>query len=452
MTKQELKPKILLVDDNEAFLDLFLVLEEADNFDIVPVTSAEDGLKQLEDKEFDMIITDIQLKENEMTGIDLFKNVQNMYPNIPVILITAYGSAEDAINAVKNGAFHYFEKPIDDKLALLWTTVREAIEKRKRLCEIESLQKEKSYWVEKPESIIGQSDEIKKVYQAISDVAGLPVNVLIFGDTGTGKELVARAIHDASDRREKPFFAVNCSAFASTVLESELFGHEKGAFTGADSKTRGVFEIADKGSLFLDEIGDASLSLQAKLLRVIETHTFKRVGGTQIISSDFRLIAATNADIEKDIENGDFRQDLFYRLNVYTITLPPLKDRKEDIPLIADYYVNKFSKAYNRDIKGIADNATAALINYEWPGNVRELVNIIERAVITCREQFITTSHFPFETDDDASISDLDLKEMEKFYIKMALKRTENNKTRAAELLSISRKTLIEKVKKYKIK
>ncbi len=443
------KSKILLIDDNQTFIDLFLCLPEAEVYDIFPFTSATAALDFLRKKTVDLIISDVQMPE--MDGTELLPKVQDLNSDIPFILETAYGSSEQAIQAIKQGAYHYFKKPLDDKWDLFWVTVREALDKRRRLGQIEALRREKSLHLDTSVEIIGESPEIKAVFQAINDVAPLPLTVLIYGETGTGKELVAKAIHELSRRRDESFFAVNCSGFASGVLESELFGHEKGAFTGAVSPKKGLFEVADNGTLFLDEISTAPMALQSKLLRVLETHDFSRVGGTLKISSDFRVIAATNSRLEKEVEEGRFRQDLLYRLNVYTIEIPPLRERKSDIPLLAEYYLKRFCRTYKRSIDRISEEALAALGLYDWPGNVRELVNVMERAVITCREPFITTRHLPFVSQDFFNVSSLNLKAMEKFLIGLSLKQTDFNKTRAAKMLGVSRKTLIEKVKKYEI-
>ena len=434
-----------MVDDNEAFLELFLSLPESNSFEIVPLTSAKKAVEALNGEPVDLIISDVQMPD--MTGTELFGRVQDMYPEIPVILITAFGSTEEAIRAVKHGAFHYFEKPINDKLDLLWATIREALAKREMLKELTSLRKERSLQVKMPVTIIGQSEGIKKVVRSIEEVAGLPVTVLVCGETGTGKELVARAIHNLSDRRDKPFFAVNCNEFAAGVLESELFGHEKGAFTGAVERKIGLFDVVHEGILFLDEIGEAPPFFQSKLLRVVETKTFMRVGGTSPIYSEFRLIVATNRNLEADVASGRFREDLFYRLNIYPIEIPPLRNRKEDIPLIAEYYLKRFSEAYRRPIDDISTNAMLSLREYDWPGNVRELINVIERAVITCHDNMITTKHLPFGTEEHEKICDLNLGDVERFMIGLALRRTHNHKTKAAELLGITRKTLGEKLK-----
>lgn len=443
------KPKILLVDDNEVFLELFLSLSDAENLDIITSNSAKSAVDILNNEQVDLIISDIQMPG--MSGIELFKATQDLYPHIPVILITAYGSTAEAIRAVKQGAFHYFEKPFDDKLELFWTTVREAIAKGEMLKEIARLQKEKTFGVKPHTTIIGRSTAIMDVLQSIKDISSLPVTVLVTGETGTGKELVAQLIHEMSNRSSNPFFAISCSEFSPGVLESELFGHEKGAFTGAVGQKLGLFEVVHQGTLFLDEIGDASLRFQAKMLRVLDTKKFTRVGGTVPIQSNFRIIAATNRDLKTDVENGRFRQDLFFRINVYNIEVPPLRNRKEDIPLIAEYYLRRFCQAFGRSIEGFSENALTALSMYDWPGNVRELINVVERAVITCKESIITTRHLPFDDPIDEKVSGLELKDMEKLLIERTLKRTSNNKTQAAEMLGISRKTLIEKVKRYRL-
>lgn len=379
-----LSSKILIIDDNASFLELFRTLPGADQFNLLFSTSAEEAWNVLRSKAVDLVICDVRLPG--MSGTDLFNKVQDELPEIPFILITAFGSTEDAIEAVK---------------------------------------------------------------KAVSQVAEVSITVLIEGETGTGKELVARAIHELSPRCDKPFFAVNCSEFSSGVLESELFGHEKGAFTGAVAVKKGLFELADQGTLLLDEISESPAYLQPKLLRVLESGAFKRVGGSCTLGSDFRIIAATNKDLKEEVASGRFRKDLFYRLNVFVIHIPPLRERKQDIPLIAEHYLKRFARSYHRPAETFSENAMLTLMAYDWPGNVRELVNVIERAVITCTGSLITTRQLHVESPSQQTLSDLNLKNMERFYIELALKRSGNNKTKAAEILGISRKTLIEKVKRY---
>ncbi|MDY6950605.1 MAG: sigma-54 dependent transcriptional regulator [Thermodesulfobacteriota bacterium] len=439
--------RILLVDDDDAFLELFSFMASGQplDVDVVACPSAEKALDRLKEEAIDLVISDVQMPE--MTGTELFREVQDLYPEIPVILITAFGSAQEAIEAVKEGAFHYFEKPINDKLDLFWTTIREALAKRRMAQNLASLHRERSFRSEMPLDIVGQSQAIREVIRSLREISELSVSVLIQGETGTGKELAARVIHHLSDRKEKPFFAVSCNEFAAGVLESELFGHERGAFTGAIGRKMGLFELAHMGTLFLDEIGEAAPFFQSKLLRVVESKTFMRVGGTFPIQSDFRLLTATNRDLEKEVARGAFRQDLLYRLNLYTIEMPALRHRKDDIPLIADFYLKRFAQAYRRPVSGISTNALLHLRNYDWPGNVRELINVVERAVITCRGDVITTKHFPFESGEYRETPDLNLRDVEKFCISMALTRTGNNKSQAADLLGITRKTLIEKAR-----
>ncbi len=442
------KAMLYIIDDNDSFLQLFTTLPGGENFDIIPLNSALKALDEMKSETPDLIISDVSMPG--MTGVELFYKVQDSHPDIPFIMITAYGSTQEAILAVKKGAFHYFEKPIKtSNVDLFWTTVREALDKSAMLREIARLKMEKFLRPNPPSPIIGKSAGIRQVLQSVSEVARHPVTVLIQGETGVGKELVARAVHDQSDRRDQSFFGVSCTEFASGVLESELFGHEKGAFTGAGNLRKGLFEVANEGTLFLDEISDAPAFLQAKLLRVLESRSVKRVGGSRTIPSDFRLIAATNQDLEQAVAEDRFRQDLLFRVKVFTIEIPPLRNRRDDIPLIAEYYLEKFATAYGCKVDGFSDRAIMALRSYDYPGNVRELVNIIERGVITCKESKITTKCLPFNTEETPKDSGLNLKEMEKFYIQLALKRTDNNKTNAAGLLGVARKTLSDKARKY---
>ncbi len=442
------KPRVVLVDDNAAFLELFGSLPEVRDYELRTFSGARPALDELSREPADLIITDVQ-----MPGIDgfaFFHQVQDQAPHIPVILITAFGSTEQAVQAVQQGAFHYFEKPITDKLPLFWATVREALVKGRMLQQLDLYRKKRDLLDKTVTPLIGVSESIQEVIASIQQVAELPATVLISGETGTGKDLAARLIHEHSGRAPEAFFPVSCSEFAPGILESELFGHEKGAFTGAVALRKGLFEVADQGTLFLDEINDAPASLQAKLLRVLESKQYTRVGSSVALRSDFRVLAATNQDLEKSVAAGTFRNDLYYRIKVYEIKMPALRHRKEDIPLLAEFYLKKFNQAYTRAIEGFSEDALHALRAYNWPGNVRELVNIIERAAIICKGAAITTAHLPFDPEPVRCISDLNLADMERFYIELAIKRTAGNKTRAAGLLGISRKTLIEKLKHYR--
>lgn len=442
------RSRVLVVDDEPGFLRLLVSVLASRDLDVLTATTGGEALDVLAAEPVDVVITDVLMPD--MSGNELFSRIRDSYPDVPVILITAYGSTEEAIGAVKHGAFHYFEKPLPDSLDLFWITIREALAKRRMLAEIAALKHEKRRSTAVFGAILGQSSEIRKVLAAVQDVAPLPSTVLIQGETGTGKELVARAIHDLSDRRDQPFYPVNCTEFNQGVFESELFGHEKGAFTGAVQQRKGLLEMVHRGTLFWDEISETPYAFQAKLLRVFETRTFMRVGGTKPIHSDFRIIAATNRDLVAEVEAGRFRKDLYFRLNVYTITIPPLRARREDIPTIADYYVRKFAQSMHKNIEGISNEALLALMNHEWEGNVREMVNVIEGAVISCRGDTITTRDlFRDQWSGKDEPSELNLKEVERSFIAMVLRRTGNNKTRAAEVLGIARKTLIEKIRLY---
>ncbi len=449
-----IRSKILFVEDNEGFQRNFIpILAEGEDFDIFSALSGKRALELLEIENFDVIVSDIQMPE--MSGIEFLQQIMKLGLDIPVIFVTAYGSVEQAIELVKQGAFHYFEKPLINKIDILKATIRQALSKGSMLKELATFRREKSLLSRSRSTIIGQSERIKNVLEAIEEVASTSVNVLIYGETGTGKDLVARMIHDLSERRERPFFPISCTEIPEGLLESELFGHERGAFTGAVSRQEGLLEMADQSTFFLDEISEASPTLQSKLLRAVESKTFFRVGGRTQIQSDFRLITATNRDLEERVAAGSFRQDLFYRLNTYRINLPSLRERKSDIPLLVEYYLEKFRRKYQRPITDISGDAMLFLMEYGWPGNIRELVSLMERAVITCRGGMITLDHFPFKNGNGAKrfceSSDLNLKEMERFVIGMALKRTEGNKVKAAELLGINRKTLAEKMKSYEL-
>jgi DNA-binding NtrC family response regulator len=445
----EARKIILLVDDSQSFIDLFMALPESAAYDIIATTSAESALEQLKQQPVDLLISDVQMPE--VDGIELFERARDLVPEVPVILITAYGSTDAAVDAVKRGAFHYFEKPLNCTIELFWTTVREALDKREMQRQVAVINRQKAIKSGSSLRIIGNSEATQKVLKQINEVADLPVTVLIQGETGTGKELVAKAIHELGRRRDYPFFGISCTELSPGVLESELFGHERGSFTGAIAQKKGLFEVAHRGTLFLDEISEASAALQSKLLRVLETRAVKRIGGVTSIPTDFRVLAATNRDLEIEAAAGRFRSDLLFRLNVYNITIPPLRERRDDIPLIAEYYRGRFNKAYHRSVKGFSEGALLGMKFHDWPGNVRELVNVVERAVITVAEGMITSQDLPFKEDAAIQLEDLSLKEMERCYIRHALKLSGGNQSEAAQLLGIVRKTLREKMKKYGI-
>jgi len=443
--------KILLVDDNEEFLNIMMQLGKSSGFTFTTCSSPLRAINLLSQEEWDVVITDITMPE--MSGLELFRIVQDHDPRLPVIIITQYGSTEGAVEALKEGAYHYFEKPIRKDQELFWKTLREAAIKMWQERELERLRKERTLEKQAPAEILGISENIQEVKAAIREVAKYEIDLLITGETGTGKGLVARAIHDLSPRREGVFLTVNSAELPETLIESALFGYEKGAYTGAATKGQGYFEMVNGGTLFLDEIGDASPALQTKLLRVLEEKTYQRVGGSERFSSDFRLITATNMDLMKAIENGAFRRDLYHRINIYTIHLDPLRTRKEDISILARFFCRQLRMETGIEVVGITSQAEDLLYSYHWPGNVRELRNVVLRASVSCRGKKLRSQdiarHIPIGLDDADRSGSLQLKEMERRLIRLALVRTENNQTLAAKQLGVSRNTLISKIKAY---
>lgn len=382
-----------------------------------------------------------------MSGLELQRRIKEIDKSIIVIIITAYASVESAVQALKEGAFDYVTKPVDpDELSHL---IRNAIKQRTLAAE-NVLLRTKIEELAKAEEIIGESPQMKKVLELVKTVAQTDATVMIRGESGTGKELVARAIHANSNRRYFPLIPVNCGSIPEGLLESELFGHEKGAFTGAQYRRKGKFEMANGGTMFFDEIGNVSMKLQVDLLRVLETKQFTRLGGEQVINVDFRVICATNRNLEKAVEEGAFREDLYYRLNVFSIFLPPLRERRMDIPLLAQHFLKKFSLSMNKSITGISPDALDLLIRYDWPGNVRELQNAIERAMVVGRPPSIRVEDLPFQLNTRPKVPEADsLAEVEREHIINILNRTGWNITRAAEILKIDRVTLYNKIQKY---
>jgi two-component system response regulator AtoC len=440
------KVKVLVVDDEA------IVREALDDWlkDIgYQVFTAENGHKALEviDKEKPgIMIADLVMPG--MDGIELMKRAKAQQPNIEVIIITAYASIPTAITAMKEGAYDYIEKPFCPERAEL--LVKKLAEHQELVEENFSLRQklEDRY---RFENIIAKSSKMQRVIEVIKVVAKSNATVLITGESGTGKELVARAIHSQSDRRNKPFVAVSCAALPESLLESELFGHEKGSFTGAYAQKKGKFEFANGGTLFLDEIGEMSANIQVHLLRVLEEKEFTRVGGNEPIKVDVRVISATNKDLRKAIEKQEFREDLYYRLNVVNIELPPLRERKEDIPLLAEHFLHKFAVENRKEVTQFSPEAIESLLAYDWPGNVRELENAIERAIILSKDSPITTAALPQENLSlvgSASIGK-NLKEVEKSHILNVLRETGDNYSEAARILGVSRMTLYNKAKEY---
>lgn len=437
---------ILIVDDEKNYLVVLETLLSEEGYEVLTAESVADAIKKWRNNDLDLIVTDMKMPK--ASGIELLEMVKKQDTDLPVIMMTAYGTVEKAVEAMKKGAFDYVTKPFQNQELKL--TIRKALEMYRLVKQNRLLYKELSDRYQF-DNIVGKSKAMLRVYELVKKVANTKATVLISGESGTGKELIARSIHFNSERKGMPFISVNCSALTDTLLESELFGHEKGAFTGAFERKIGLFDVVHRGVLFLDEISEAPPFFQSKLLRVVETKTFMRVGGITPIYSDFRLLVATNRNLESEIVAGRFREDLYYRLNVYTIQIPPLRERKEDVPLLASFYLQRFSEAYRRPVREISADAMILLRDYEWPGNVRELINVIERGVITCPGPVITTAQLPFGVKQYQGASDLNLRDAEKLFIELALKRTQSNKTRAAELLGISRKTLGEKLKAYEM-
>lgn len=451
---------ILVVEDKESMAAMLKETLEAAGYEVVPARDAEKGIKCLKDGKIDLVLTDLKLPGK--TGIDVLKASKEENHLTPVIVMTAFGSVESAVAAMKEGAFDFITKPFDtDHLILL---IKRALENQRLITENILLKEEVSSRFGLPR-IIGKSKKIVDVAQIVQKVAPTKTTVLILGESGTGKELFARAIHHLSSRKHYPFVPINCAAIPKTLLESELFGHEKGSFTGAESRKQGKFELADKGTIFLDEIGDMDLSLQAKLLRAIEDGEIERVGSVTSLRLDVRIVAASNKDLEKAVEEGKFREDLFYRLNVFPVQVPPLRERKEDIPLLVEYFINKYCKEMKTPVKTLSKEALDMLMGYQWKGNVRELENTIERAVILCDSDFITPEHFVLSAEGASravrvpsqangtleSVAKEASRVAETKRIISALRETRGNKSRAAEILKVSYKTLLTKIKDYNI-
>lgn len=445
------KPRLLLVDDDKDVLGGLVRILEREGYPVLGVSSAYEALNLLSGKNFDILMTDMKLPG--MGGLALVSEVRKKDVPVAIVVITAYASVKTAVDAIKCGADDYLTKPIDiEELKL----VLEKLWEKQQLIAQNKLLKEKLKRKYKFSELVGSTPQMHRIFTLIEDVAPSTASVLIFGETGTGKELVASAIHYQSDRACMPFVALHCAVLSEGVLESELFGHEKGAFTGAVQSRKGRFEIADGGTLFLDEVGEMGLNVQVKLLRILEKGEFERVGGEKTIKTDVRLIAATNRDIKKEVSAGKFREDLFYRLNVINIHLPPLRERKEDIPVLANFFVIKYAEKYKKQMKGFSPEAINALRIYLWPGNIRELENIIERAVILCKTDTISVEHLPENIVSKKEVLSairipvgISLKESEREIIENTLKMTHGSKRDAAKILGISVRKIEYKVKEW---
>ena len=447
---------ILVVDDEKAQRDILQTILTREGYHTVTVASGSDALEQLKEEEFDLILTD--LKMQGMSGMELLEQVLADNPKQCVIIMTAHGTIDSAVEATRKGAFNYLEKPLDRE-HLLFTLqrasehvalLRENTVLHKKLEEKASIQ-----------GIIGDHPKIREVFRVVSKIAPTSSTVLVYGESGTGKELVARAIHEQSPRCDKPFFAINCAAIPEALIESELFGHEKGSFTGASSREIGLFEAAAGGTVFLDEIGEMNVSLQAKLLRAIQEKEIRRVGGKVNLPVDVRIIAATNKDLEQEIKKGHFREDLFYRLNVIRITLPPLRERGSDIVALADFFVKKYAVATGMPVHSIAKPALKLLLNYTWPGNVRQLESVIERGVLMAEGSSIMPEDLPAEVHEltagggtlpfEFPPDGISFEDLEKELIIKAMERADWTISKAAPLLKMSYKTLQYRLEKFGI-
>lgn len=459
MTRSE-APNIIVADDDTNVRRVLVAMLKREGYTVYPACDGNEAMAVLRLHEICAVITD--LKMPRMDGMALLKHIEHSYPEIPVIMITAHGTVETAVQALKLGAFDYLAKPFErDELKRI---VRKAV--KTRSLNSKELKAGDTF----REYLIGRSEAMQNVFSIIDRVADTPSTVLITGESGTGKELVAKALHEGSNRCDKAFIKINCAAIPRDLMESELFGYEKGAFTGAVTSKPGRFELADCGTLFLDEIGDIPLEMQVKLLRAIQENEFERVGGLVTLSVDVRLITATNRDLSVEISNGNFRDDLFYRLNVVPLTLPPLREREDDVGLLIDHFIKKYNDRLQKDVKGISKEAVTSLGNYHWPGNIRELENVMERTILFLDGDIIESDNLPpeiFAKADTASLipipnlhlppPDSGLKDLvrettsilEKQYITRALEETRGNVTRAAALLKISRKSLQNKMKEF---
>jgi DNA-binding NtrC family response regulator len=441
--------RILVVDDEFSVRHSLTAWFEDEGYTVDVASNGKEALAKLAESQWDIFFLD--LKMPGMSGLELQKKIKEIQPDSTIIIITAFASVESAVEAMQSGAYDYLSKPFDpDYLGLM---VRNIIERKKLKEETESLKKTLD-GVYTSKEIIGESAGIKKLMEDIRTVADAGSTVLIRGESGTGKELVARAIHANSKRRYAPIVTINCGALPESILESELFGHEKGAFTGAQYARKGKFEMADGGTIFLDEIGNISPKIQMELLRVLEEKKFFRLGGSKEIKADFRTIAATNKDLEAAMEAGEFRNDLFYRLNVFVIEIPHLRERRSDIPLLAQHFFKVFTSQMNKPISRINADAMKVLVDYDWPGNVRELENAIERAVVVCKTKEIRPADFPFfnvRPEEEVSADD-SLEALQKKHIKKILEQTGWNISKAASALQIDRVTLYNKINKYNLK
>lgn len=445
-----MKFTVLIIDDEENIRNGLAANFELEDYEVKTASNGKDGLDLVAKGDIDLVITDLRM--DGISGEEVVKRVTTETPGIPVIVLTGHGSIDAAVDAMKSGAYDFLTKPLNlDQLNLI---VKRALENRELSLQHKLLKEEveSSAYLEQ---MIGRSSEMQKVFSMIKKVAPAKASVLITGESGVGKELVANAIHNLSGRKDKAFIKVHCAALSESLLESELFGHEKGAYTGADSMQKGRFELAHGGTIFLDEIGEINQNVQIKILRVLQEKTFERVGGEKSISVDVRIVAATNKNLEEEVKAGRFREDLYYRLNVVHLKVPSLKERKDDLPLLIDSFIKKFSTENEKEIIGIDSKAKAALLKYDWPGNIRQLQNCIESAVVMSNGKQIKLEDLPLSVSEytgQESISipmGISLEDAEKIIIMQNLSVNKGNKSKTADILGIGRKTLHRKLNEY---
>ncbi len=447
------KPRILVVDDEESHRIMLRAVLKDEGYEVVEAADGSEAVRAVEQEPFDLILLDVRMKT--MDGIEALNEIRKISPLIPVLIMTAYASVKTAVEALKAGAFDYLTKPLDieelkvliEKALELYHLREENLTLKERLGDRFDFSK-----------IIGKSRKMRELFDTLSLVAPTDATILILGESGTGKELVANAIHHNSFRKSQPFIKISCSALPETLLESELFGHERGAFTGAIARREGRFQLAHRGTIFLDEVGEMSPTTQMKLLRVLQEKEFEPLGSVQTLKVDVRVIAATNKDLDQEVKKGRFREDLFYRLNVVPISLPPLRERKEDIPALAQHFFEVYRDKNQKGVKEISNKTMDLLSRYDWPGNIRELENCLERAVIMARGEVIAPADLPppiqvLSRKEEGQTLDfpsgISLEEVERALILKTLEETGGNRSRAAEILGINRRTLLNKLKEY---
>jgi two-component system response regulator HydG len=454
MAKPSSLGSILVVDDDRAHRTMLSTLLGGWGYAVQEADDGARAIEQVHEKSYDLILMDVRMVE--VSGLEALSEIKSFNPAIPIIIMPAYSSVATAVEALKKGAYDYLSKPLDfDELQL---AIGRAMDHTRLKVENRALKETLGVGFNTGD-IIGRSRVMVELLETVALVAPTEATVLITGESGTGKELIASAIHLNSPRREKPFIQLNCAAITETLLESELFGHERGAFTGADRRKEGRFRLANRGSMFLDEISEMSVAMQAKLLRVLQEKEIQRVGGEEVLRVDVRVMAATNRDLKAEIEGGRFREDLYYRLNVVTLAVPALRERREDIPLLAQHFLDSFAEKNRKRIKGFTPQAMDRLVRYHWPGNVRELMNAVERGVILCRGDYVSEMDFPLSVSEvdapeqesvrEESFADLPLEEVEKVTILQTLESAGGNKSETARRLGITRRTLHKKLKKY---